>query len=443
MLTQKTEDLAAFNRALYTDEGQRALQRDRRAHVIPGKVFDRFVNNNGRNTEARPTSEQSAVTLDAEGWAQLRNAVMRYGSVDGRIPQLFDGICHVMNYFSFDVFLDRLYAVADEVLNTVKASPTFSSDIVFLVVPEGKLEKSNLWLAAHLWLNFQLFRDLIHYVVFDAAGVSRVLRYLRRAHSDRPYRAHVLLVDDMIYSGEQMSMTLDHFRDSDLTLTFHLVVPFMTRNGLLRIQGAAAAYPLNMASTAENNIDPRGFLVIDSVIPEEEWAAARASGIDRNAVEIVRNTTDAFIAKHFPNFPLRTTYPDNAEAQRALEVYLQQHQEQAGALMLLLRLTPLRSGHYTIFEHKLADYLSFETHFIGPVTRSQAMAAFLPYDPVKMPLVRYGNRPLKSSDANLGTTAFYKQLTWSYPRDEVDSLLPVQAHLDMMRSNWDIDVSEV
>lgn len=154
-------------------------------------------------------------SYDCKTWIEYYDeiALEKDPNMIGYIKDIVNNI----DYITFEKFLQELYICVDKFLKNIKKDETY----LFIVEDN----KSSLWV-------FSLIEKLLNYdniYLYITSSINTL--YTSYITPD-----NIVLIDDCIYSGEQISRYISSiFNDLLSPINFHIIVPFITNKGLIRI----------------------------------------------------------------------------------------------------------------------------------------------------------------------------------------------------------------
>lgn len=357
------------------------------AFIIPARVMDMFVRENASNVEKRPDASNAVHPVPA-AFDRLEQLVETYAPfLDGMFSKSYASLRdlhtifrHCYHYVPFETLLSELETSVTSAVQSLTKERTANEHIIyFLALPQSRLHKSSLWFNAYAWLHTNI-KDIVDFVAPSMAAVKRFLALLDTMGTGTVYEAKVLYVDDMSYSGLQLSQFIDRERVVDpKRLTMVPLVPYLT------------------------NSARRHFL------SEEVSLGGTGTNFQFFQTNIVSMPGDYIQA-------MEKKYPQRDIILQKKATTPADDKEVTYALRLMSILAETKSD--IIFEHKMADYESvnwelFAQRFAAPGESGTSARA----------LVTIGNGT-QSIDP-VGSKAFYTTLTWHFNATPISSSVPL------------------
>lgn len=128
---------------------------------------------------------------------------------DGKTALLVQRLIYNTKHITFEKFIESLIISINKFENDIQ-----NNDFI-MYVPNGYSTKSNFWISAMVY-------NLLNKKPID------VVNYLSNDHNDK----HILLCDDGIYSGTQMSEILFSIYKFTENNKVNLIIPYITTDGL-------------------------------------------------------------------------------------------------------------------------------------------------------------------------------------------------------------------
>jgi hypothetical protein len=384
--------------------------RGRNGHVLKTHLFTRsvmtaFVAENDANTMRRPEPGVSDVQPVPAAFERLAALVDKYDALvtpetlrayttlrETAAPFLSLRALHratlmAYQYHTFDTVLARLAATIESAVADAARDPSARARTVYcLALPDSRLDKSNLWYSAWAW-RYTRLSYLIDVVAPSLAAVAALLRTL----DEQQLTAKIFYVDDMTYSGSQVSDFIG--RPSDINAEAAAATVAMVRARRIRLQPlvpfvAQTAYVAWHSALGAALRDPRASYALGTYdIPFDYGMSVFVPTPAMLLGNIAESDGVAF-----RQMWLRDDNRPEADLACAFELY---------RVLVSQMHKPV-----VVFEHKLADAVSLNTAFFSQATVRP------PGEDVSRALVSIagGSVPINMD----GSVAFYKYLTWTY-----------------------------
>lgn len=197
---------------------------------VPFDVFYKFLQEN--NDSLDMPSGEHPIRLDTlEAWRlrmreftdePKRNAYSLFADIFAKVIAVEPSLSSTGGYIPFNIYKAKLEQIAEEIL-----AMESTYDDIYMYVPQ-ELSRSNTWVGLLLFRTFadRILKDKLH-IIFSAGGESGYTYLEERFKANPEKRILAFIVDDMSYSGTQLSFDIPSRVETYRSVDFYACVAFI------------------------------------------------------------------------------------------------------------------------------------------------------------------------------------------------------------------------